>query len=541
MFLLLILLVSVPSTSSQTHPTLTYACRTAKKAECNKLHFVPGHHLLGEGLDIVTMKKTKSYLLNMQKYMTPEETCTVCNNPHMKKALQKLPLGVVDWKPQSHCERKISSGISQTSASLAAESASNVEKNWEAGLDLQHPAAGAKLVLAGSQSQLAQFAQSKTGSDRYTFLKHQLSCYYYSLRLSHRPPLSNPFYKALKSLPAIYDAKTQAQYKHLISIYGTHYIRQADVGGKAIDVTAIRTCRASMDGLSVDELKDCLSMEASAAVTGKAEANVKTSTCKDLSQKVMQGESFHQTFNERSWQVSGGKITFDQLSFDVKNGESATAFDTWMDSLKTDPETIFYSLESIHNLVRFKGPQQENLRKAVSDYIMEKALRKNCSCPSGSAFSSGADCTCMCHGSKDRNTNCCPSKRGLAKLVVFIERANDLWGDYGSKTDAYVKFGYGLINEQTPTVWNNDNPAWQLRFVLGVVELSPVSLLKVEVWDEDNRYDDDLLGSCQKPVNSGEKDEICYLQNGSVTFKVRVECLPHLTGPICREYKASTD
>ncbi|XP_063791243.1 perforin-1-like [Pseudophryne corroboree] len=544
MFFMVILLLCVPSTSTQSHPPLTYACRTAKKAECNKLHFVPGHNLLGEGLDIVTMKKTRAYLVNLQKYETPDETCTVCNNPYMNKSWQKVPLGVVDWKPLSYCERKISSGVSQTATSLAEESASNVEKNWEAGLELNHKLANAKLVLAGSQSQLAQFAQSKTSNDRYTFIKQQLSCLYYSFRLSHRPPLTNHFYQALKSLPATYDTKTKAQYNHLISNYGTHYIRQADVGGRAVDVTAVRTCRVTMDGMSMDELKDCLSLEASAAVTGKVEANVKTSACKDLSQKATEGQSFHQTFNDRSWQISGGKITFDQLSFDIKNTESATAFDTWMDSLKTNPDTISYALEPIHNLVRFKGPQKENLRKAISDYIMGKALSGNCSCPAGSVPSAGAECTCVCHGGQGgqgMSTNCCPSKRGLAKLVVTIQKATDLWGDYGSKTDAYVKYSFGVQGGQTPTIWNNNNPTWNIRFELGVVQLSSASILKVEVWDEDNRYDDDLLGSCQKPIGSGEKPELCYLQHGSVMIKVSAQCMSHLTGPSCREYVASTN
>lgn len=103
--------------------------------------------------------------------------------------------------------------------------------------------------------------------------------------------------------------KTQEKYRHLITTYGTHYISQANVGGEAEQVTAIRTCHATMDGVSLDELKDCLSIEASAAITGKAEANAKSSSCKDLSSKANHGETFHQTYNERIWKVRKSTTT----------------------------------------------------------------------------------------------------------------------------------------------------------------------------------------------------------------------------------------
>lgn len=541
MFFILVLLIPVSCASTQGPPPLTYACRSAVIEECNKVHFVPGHTLLGEGLDIVTMKKKGAYVFNLQKVITPEDTCTVCNNPYMKKTWQKVPLGVVDWNPRSTCVKKVSGETSRSTSSLAEESASNVQNNWEVGLELHHKVGNAKVVLAGSQSELAQFGQSKSNGDRYTFIRHHLSCIYYSLRLSNKPPLSHDFYKSLKSLPATYDMKTQEKYRHLITTYGTHYISQANVGGEAEQVTAIRTCHATMDGVSLDELKDCLSIEASAAITGKAEANAKSSSCKDLSSKANHGETFHQTYNERIWKITGGTITYDLLSFDSKNSDSASSFEKWMESLKTHPDIVSYSLEPIHNLVRFRGPQRDNLKKAVSDYVMEKALRQNCSCPSGSVLSPGAECSCVCQGNDHRNSNCCPSKKGFAKLVVTIESAANLWGDYTSKTDAFVVVNYGSAKAQTTTIWNNNNPKWKVRFDLGVLELSSAPILKIEVWDEDNKYDDDLLGTCTKNVNSGVKSEVCYLKHGSVSFVVSAECIPHLTGPLCKEYAASTN
>lgn len=211
-----------------------------------------------------------------------------------------------------------------------------------------------------------------------------------------------------------------------------------------------------------------------------------------------------------------------------------------MESLKTNPDIVTYSLAPIHNLVGITGPQRESLRKAISDYIMEKALRRNCSCPSDSKRSPGRECDCICSDNASKNINCCPSKWGLAKVVVTVRYAFDLWGDYLTKTDAFVKISLGMVSVRTHTIWNNNNPNWGSRFDLDVLELSLMSSLKVEVWDEDNKHDDDLLGACQKPVSSGLKDHICYFDHGTVTFRVSVQCLPHLTGSHCREYAAST-
>ncbi|OCT59068.1 perforin-1 [Xenopus laevis] len=541
MFPLLLILLNLFTCGSSTSPPLTYDCRLAKGDECIKLTFIPGHSLLGMGFDIVTLKRTEAYVVDMHRFSGKNKKCMVCNNPHKNNARQKLPFAIADWRPYSSCSRKITSEVSRSSVSLAEDAASGVQNDWKAGLELQAPVGNAKLVLAGSQSQLAKFTESKTNRDRYSFLRHQLKCFYYSFRLIYNPPLSKDFQRELKDLPKIYDTSTQEKFYRFIRVYGTHYISQAEVGGQVSEVTAIKTCQSTMDGLSLDELKDCLSMEASASVTGKMEANAEAKTCKEMSQKATHGESFHKTFNERDWQISGGKVTFDLLSFDVSKDGNTAAFGEWMESLKTHPDIVTYSLESIHNLVRFKGPQKEHLRKAISDFIMEKALRKNCSCPGNSHPSHGAECSCVCSQSPDTNTNCCPTKRGFAKLVVTINQASGLWGDYGSKTDAYVKVMFRSTETVTTTMWNNDNPVWNQRFDLGVVELSPGAELKIEVWDEDNKYDDDRIGFCKISLTSELNKQICYCDHGRLDYTLKLACLPHLSGPFCHDYAPSKE
>ncbi|KAG8431184.1 hypothetical protein GDO86_019292 [Hymenochirus boettgeri] len=542
-FRLLVLLFNISSSSSSSSfpPPLTYACHPAKASECKKHPFVPGHSLLGLGFNVVTLKRTGAYNIDIHSYLDQEQTCTLCSNPHRKNAKQKLPRAIQDWRPYTSCSKKVTSESTRSSLSMAQEASSGVQNDWKAGLELQHHAGNAKLVLAGSQSEVTKFTEGKSNQDRYSFLRHQLRCLYYSLRLTYEPPLSRQFKKHIRELPQSYQANTREKFYRFIEAFGTHYISHADVGGQATEVTAIRTCRATMDGLSLDELKDCLSVEASASVTGKVEANAEAKACKEMSQKATHGEGFHRTFNEREWQISGGKASYSLLSFDENNSGGSTAFEEWMESLKTHPEIVTYSLEPIHNLVRGKGPQRENLRDSVSDYIMEKALRKNCSCPGSSHPNQGAECSCVCNQSSDRNANCCPTRRGIAKLVVNVNKASGLWGDYSSKTDAFVKMIFGGKETVTPTVWNSDNPTWNERFDLGVVELNSASQITIEVWDEDNKYDDDRLGSCKKPLTSGQSTEVCYCDNGRLDYALSVTCVPHLTGPSCRDYAPSKE
>uniref|UniRef100_A0A8C5Q058 Perforin n=1 Tax=Leptobrachium leishanense TaxID=445787 RepID=A0A8C5Q058_9ANUR len=352
--------------------------------------------------------------------------------------------------------------------------------------------------------------------------------------LKQNPSLIHYFKESVKSLPESYSVKTKYEYLQFIKRYGTHYISQADVGSEVVEVTAIKTCQVALQGASVEELKDCLNIETNVAVTGKVEANAKASACRELSQKMTRQNNFHQTFNERTWQVRGGSIKFDLLSINNKDNNAAE-FETWMESLKKDPDIVTYSLEPVHDLL--KSELKENLQKAVSEYIMEKALWKDCSCTGNSQPSEGAKCTCFCPRSEFLTPSCCPAKKGLAKLVVTIRSGSGLWGDYISKTDSYVKVNIGTKTFKTGTIWNNDNPVWNTSFDINPADLELITSIDIEVWDVDSGYDDDRLGSCKKTLTSGDKSDVCHLDHGTLNYKVRVECMQHLVGEHCQEYE----
>ncbi|XP_069838437.1 perforin-1-like [Dendropsophus ebraccatus] len=528
-FWILLLYHEKPSMSS---PILKYGCRPGTAQECKEAKFVPGHTLLGEGINIVTMEATASFLLDLQEV---GEKCTVCDNPHNNNVLQKLPKAMVDWRPGSSCSREIKGSVTHSTVSVAEEATSIVENNWKVGLNVDVLVVKTRRAVGGSHSRMATFANSKSVTDSYSFLSHNLDCSFYSFRLGSNASLTPSFHQALTDLPVSYNEISKNKYRRLVESYGTHYITQVKVGGRTQEVTAVKTCQLALNDLKMSEVKDCLGVEAEVGVSLEkisASMDAKFEHCRTKISKTNLGGTFHQVFTERVWKVTGGNGTFDLLSTDKA---TADAFKKWMESLKYYPGLVSYSVESIHNLVRMKGPKKENLRLAISDYIKEKALLEKCSCPGHRVVRN--DCSCACTTSKYTDSDCCPTRRGAAKLHVTIKSGTNLHGDVWTQTDAYVIFKFDGVSVRTPTINNRDNPKWNKRYELGFVELWEVKKYTIEVWDEDDAYDD-LLGRCQKTLYSGETLGTCYLKYGSLTYSLNVMCADHLQGRLCQEYTA---
>ncbi|XP_031749620.1 perforin-1 [Xenopus tropicalis] len=533
-FIFLLFVIPLSSPNLMTPNPLKYGCQPGKPKECGKAPFVPGHTLLGEGLDIVTMKRTGAFLLDLQTYQKKNKTCTLCKNIHRKNALEKIPIAMVDWRPETSCSRSITGSISHSKVSLANQETSSITNDWRAGLDVSDPVNKVSVASAGSHSRMAEFAETKTITDKYEFLSTELQCSYYSFRLSLDAPLSPDFVKALRQLPASYNKE---DYRSLISTYGTHYITQAKIGGRIKEVTAVQTCQVAMNSLKMSDMKDCLELEAAATTKVKTEdvsADMSMNLCMEKAKNLTQGNSFRTTFNERMFEVKGGKATFNL--FDEKSGGKPEEFSAWMESLKTIPDLVAFSLSPIHNLVRLNGPQKNNVKKAVSDYINEKALRMKCSCSGNSHPSRNGDCSCVCPATKYSNSECCPTNKGLAHLTLYVDSATGLYGDYFGKSDAYVKFKFDRHEERSKTVWNNDNPVWKEDYNIGMVELTSVKKFTIEVWDQDYGYDDDLLGKCSGPLTSGFNKKTCNLNDGSFSYSLNVTCVTHLRGDFCQDY-----
>lgn len=163
-------------------PGATSHCHTATAHECKKhTAFVPGHSLVGEGLDVTTMGRTGAYLVDSSQWQRPDSTCTLCQNQLLGEQLQRLPLAVVDWRVHHGlCHRKLGSSLQHSAMGMMKSVGSAMQNNWKLGLDVPvKPKVNVQVELTGSKSKLANFVVDRLRTDKYTFVSHEVSCGYY--------------------------------------------------------------------------------------------------------------------------------------------------------------------------------------------------------------------------------------------------------------------------------------------------------------------------------------------------------------------------
>ncbi|XP_049997723.1 perforin-1 [Alexandromys fortis] len=521
-------------------PPVPAPCYTAPRSECKeKRKFVPGAWLAGEGVDVTTLRRSGSFPVNTMNFLRPDRTCTLCKNALQKDAIQRLPLAIAHWRPHSSsCQRKVATAKVSSTEGVARDAAANINNDWRVGLDVNpKPEASMRVSMAGSHSQVANFATEKTHQDQYSFNSDAVECHLYSFRLVQKPPLHPDFRRALRRLPPNFNTSTKDAYDRLISSYGTHFITAMNLGGRVSVLTALRTCQLTLEGLTADEVGDCLNVEAQVSIGAQASASSEYKACEEKKKQHKMTTSFHQAYRERQVDVVGGQLDSTQ---DLLFGNQATPeqFSTWITSLVSSPGLVDYSLESLHVLVEDVDPRREALRQAISHYVVGRARWQNCNrpCRVGQHRNTRDSCQCVCHNSKTTNQDCCPRQRGLAHLLVTNFQAKGLWGDYVTASDAYVKVFFGGQELRTSTVWNNNHPKWTDKLDFGDVLLATGGPLRVQVWDADNGWDDDLLGSCDRSPKAGNHVTTCNLNHGSITFHYKVDCLIHLTGQTCLEY-----
>ncbi|XP_037353050.1 perforin-1 [Talpa occidentalis] len=522
-------------------PTPTPApCQTFTYSECNEHEtFVPGSWLAGEGVDVTSLRRSGYFPVDTTHYLRPDGTCTLCKNVLQDNTLQRLPLALAHWRAQSSvCQRKVVKAEIKSVEGVAKDAASNIQNDWRVGLDVNpKPSSNARMTMEGAHSDEANFAAKKAHEDQYTFSKDEVECRFYSFQLVHNPPLHPEFKKALRALLPEFNNSTQTEYFRLISSYGTHFIRSMKLGGRISTLTALRTCELVLEGLTDKEVKDCLTVEAEVSIGSKVSSSSEYKACEEKKKKHEITNTFHQTFRERYSDIVGGHHT---SSHDLLFGNHAKPeqFSQWVDSLKDTPGLVDYTLEPLHVLLKRQDPHREALRQAVSKYVLDRARWRDCSrpCPEGQQKSHKDPCQCLCHGMELTNQGCCPRKRGLAHLELKNLQTRGLRGDWTTETDAYVKAFFGDQELKTSTVWNDNNPTWQTTLDFQDVVLEMGRPLRVQVWDEDNGWDDDLLGSCDTEPKSGSHEVTCNLNHGHLKFSYQAKCLQHLTGATCRDY-----
>uniref|UniRef100_A0A3Q0SSQ7 MACPF domain-containing protein n=1 Tax=Amphilophus citrinellus TaxID=61819 RepID=A0A3Q0SSQ7_AMPCI len=483
------------------------SCRTGNYIRCEAAPFVPGHNLIGEGFDVVTLHRKGAYMIDVMTYRKPDGTCTLCPNRHQGKMLQKLPASVVDWRAISRCKADIS-----TSTHISV-GYSMIYKDQTGPLLLQHTHCHLQPLSVSCEYHI--YHKFRLTLDNLTLL----ICFFLpSYRVSSTPPLSSEFSRDVANLPTHYNSSTRSQYDELIHTYGTHYIRQVHLGGRMKRVTAIQTCLSTLNGLSSNEFDSCLWMGVSVGL-GKLKISSVPESCKKVLENrdvtTMYGSGLHQHYTD----VVGGNGWLGEFSLTHNN---SLGFANWLNSLKDHPDVASYFLRPMYQLVP-KGTKKAGMKAAIEQYLKDNSV---------SNYHSERNCG---WSTPNLAYNCCPQKAWRGELRVEIIRAWNLKGDHLGPTDSYAKMRFGSIFKQTPMIESN-NPRWNAYYNLGTVDTH--HNLHIEVWDEDLFYDDHLI-ACWTKVESGTRTYTCSHDGGDLQFKTILTCSPHLSGDQCHRYKPS--
>ncbi|XP_041641680.1 perforin-1-like [Cheilinus undulatus] len=503
--------------------------------QCEKAHFVPGYNLGGEGFDIVTMERKGAYVIDTETWKPVNSTCKLYRNAHLNGEIQKVPVAVEDWRTLPKCSTKVSSTVHNSAESLVNDSTSSVSNDWKIGLDIPvDPSVTLGVGFGGSHSRESSFATQKSKQDHYSFLSHSVHCSFYRYRMKSNPPLSPDFKSAVDSLQP-YSPQTEPAYRRIIDTYGTHYITQVSLGGNKA-TTAVRTCQATMSGLSMTEVSDCLSVEASASFASSAKVEAMIKHCEAKKKKLGRSQSFSTTFNERHTEVTGGNMNEADFLFEEQSQPSV--YKSWLSSLKTTPDVVRYNLQPLHTLLPTSHTARVGLKREVETYIKKNAVFRKCSetCQIGHRSNRRDPCACVCNSNQYIKSNCCPAGKGLATLKVFKLSANGLYGDRVTKTDGSVEVKYGDQIKRTVIIHNNDNPTWPEKFEFGPITINMKNRLMFSVYDKDSYWNSDLLGKCSFELHKGKVSDSCMFRHGTFYFSYIVECAGSLSGSQCQEY-----
>ncbi|KAF3687905.1 Perforin-1 [Channa argus] len=489
-----------------------FPCKIGSRSQCESADFVPGHNLIGEGFDVVALQHKGAYVINVNTYLDPNGTCTLCSNRHLGNKLQKLPLSVVDWHPLSYCNSGISNREHTSVSSLIDTYTSEEANNWQNGLDLKFNIAS----MGGTLSRVYNFAAHKAKEDRYTFSTHEFVCKYYSYRLSTvRLQLSTEFIEDLKELPNVYNSSTQEQYNKLIQTYGTHYIRKVELGGRLRRLTATRTCLSTLNGLSTHQVHFCLSYGVRLGL------GLVSSSSRHPCNRVLQNQDLSTLYSGGLHQhyadVTGGTGWNGDFSLTEDNSKH---YKDWKNTLKDHPAVVRYDLSPLYELIPNKA-QKEGMKVAIEGYLSDNTVLKSTE-PHCSDYK------------RNIAPNCCPQEAWRGTLVVTIVKAWDLYGDVESVTDAYVTLSFGSNSFKTRMI-SSDNPVWDAKYDLGKVDTHNV--LKLQVWDEDTWSASDLLLSCDTKPTQGPCTFTCESELGHIQVNYTLTCDDHLTGEYCNQYK----
>uniref|UniRef100_A0AAY5KPZ1 MACPF domain-containing protein n=1 Tax=Esox lucius TaxID=8010 RepID=A0AAY5KPZ1_ESOLU len=351
-----------------------------------------------QGYDVVKMRLKQVYVIDSQSYLTTATgSCTLCENPLTSSRFEKLPIAVQDWLVNSNCRLGLFSSSLSPVSSLVGSVSSVIQNDWRTAVGL---AGSTSLQLEGSRSAVSDFASQPSSPlclPTGGILPPYESQHFYS---PHVPPLHRHLWNTL----------------HLS-------------GGGLKEVTSVRTCLASLNKVSVCEVRNCVLVGLSVGL-GLLDASALTGRCRSILSNRDSVAGFSLGFLNHMTEVTGGDGWQGEVSMFTND---STGFKNWLNRIQLNPDLVSYSI----------------LPLPVADFNVSANLKAVVRQPSCEV--------------PNLSGQCCPLQTRRGRLQVTVINAWGLKGDPVGRTEGYVKLWYGKSYRQMHWIKSNDSTHWPVN------------------------------------------------------------------------------
>ncbi|XP_066284403.1 complement component C6-like [Branchiostoma lanceolatum] len=406
---------------------------------------IPNIDIAGSGYNVLT-EELSGQVLDNSKY--GGQCRTVYSGDHGKTF--RLPHNTQFYRFQVVADTSFRAEQFSSSKQFYQDTTANSQRDIHAGGSASFSVFSASAEVASSQSHgNHDVIRSSQASDSALFtVSNQVELAQFRMNGDNNFILTDSFYRALEELPVVY---SYAEYKKLIVDFGTHYVSAGKLGGQYRYAYRYNRRNLTESGLSDEEQKSCLSVEAKASFLG-----------------ISAGGGYKKCQDNRLSQQAAGSFTLaarDSVSF-VKGGKSETAgslayanrpmideYKAWLDDVKNNPAVISVELYPVSELVAgvsLAAVKKRHLERALVQYLDEFHPCKCAPCRNnGKAVLIGTACECVC-AEGTYGTSC----EKVADPSLAVKDVDGNWGCWAGWSVCSARCGGGASGRKRAC----DNP-----------------------------------------------------------------------------------
>ncbi|KAM4896365.1 complement component C8 beta chain [Sylvia borin] len=213
--------------------------------------------------------------------------------------------------------------------------------------------------------------------------------------------LHHEFLQRLRQLPTDY---SYGEYRELLRDFGTHFIKEATVGGIYEYTLVMNSDELRKADFSLSDVQKCAQAGSSVSVDIEGVAvglGVDLGRCKALLKEIGDGTAKKQFVEDFLVLVRGGGSE-DITTLAHKDLPTALLMQQWGDAVQYNPEIIKLKVEPLYELVTPSDVAdstkiKENLRRALEEFLQETSSCRCAPCQgNGIPFLRGTECECLC-------------------------------------------------------------------------------------------------------------------------------------------------